>query len=54
MCSGETWQTGDEQYARPLSLRGGPAIILIAMPQKQRRVSHGGTEIAAGSTTLKW
>ena len=24
MCSGETRQTGDEQYARPLYLRGGP------------------------------
>ena len=24
MCSGETRQTGDEQYARPLYLWGGP------------------------------
>ena len=27
MCSGETRQTGDEQYARPLYLRGGPVTL---------------------------
>ena len=27
MCSGETRQTGDQQYARPLCLRGGPVNL---------------------------
>ena len=27
MCSGETRQTGEEQYVRPLCLRGGPVNL---------------------------
>ena len=29
MCSGETRQTGEEQYVRPLCLRGGPVNLWI-------------------------